>query len=64
VQEDSVLREEYRALEVMTVREERRKMVMKRRKMGMKMRMQRRSVTMRTMTEIVYQYTDHIETIR
>ena len=77
VQEDSVLREEYRALEVMTVREERRKMVMKRRKMGMKMRMQRRSMTMRTMmrmqrrsmtmrtmTEIVYQYTDHIETIR
>ena len=38
VQEDSVVREEYRALEVMTVREERRKMVMKRRKMGMKTR--------------------------
>jgi len=41
VQEDSVVREEYRALEVMTVREERRKM-------GMKTRM-RRSTTMRTM---------------
>jgi len=69
VQEDSVLREEYRALEVMTVREERRKMGMKirmqRRSMTMRtmMRMQRRSMTMRTMTEIVYQYTDHIETI-
>ena len=36
VQEDSVAREEYRAL--VTVREERRKMVMKRRKMGMKTR--------------------------
>ena len=45
VQEDSVVREEYRALEVMTVREERRKMVMKRRKMGMKTRMRSRSTT-------------------
>ena len=53
VQEDSVVREEYRALEVMTVREERRKMVMKRRKMGMKTRM-RRSTTMRTMMMIFY----------
>ena len=47
VQEDSVVREEYRALEVMTVREERRKM-------GMKIRMQRRSMTMRTMMMIFY----------
>ena len=61
VQEDSILREEYRALEVMTVREERRKMVMKRRKMGLKMRMQR-SMTMRTDRNSV-PVTDHIETI-
>jgi len=54
VQEDSVVREEYRALEVMTVREERRKMMMKRRKMGMKTRMRRRSMTMRTMMMIFY----------
>jgi len=55
VQEDSVVREEYRALEVMTVREERRnfKIVMKRRKMGMKTRM-RSSTTMRTMMMIFY----------
>jgi len=52
VQEDSVVRE-YRAFEVMTVREERRKMVMKRRKTGMKTRM-RRSTTMRTMMMIFY----------
>ena len=54
VREDSVVREEYRALEVMTVREERRKMVMKRRKMGMKTRMWWRSMTTRTMLTIFY----------
>ena len=38
----------------MTVREERRKMVMKRRKMGMKTRMWWRSMTTRTMLTIFY----------
>jgi len=52
VQEDSVVREEYRALEVMIVREERRKMVIK---VEMKTRM-RRSTTMRTMMIIFYRY--------